>query len=281
MEYRICKHCDKELPLIGNFEIHKIDYDNDITYYRYICKECQKHINKDKVSIQVEMKKWNAVLEKEILPEIPRKTLKSLKKIGKSRVLGLRGKYIKLLHRDEIFVQIGSRNLDYYISNYGRLLSHKNKEYRIIEGHINVNGYLVYKLSNGDELIDVGAHQLVAQTFFIYPNKDKEYHVHHKDRNKLNNDYRNLQYVTPREHNILHYIKKIGIYDRTTETVSEYDCIYDIAEFLGISIEQFCDIIHPDNETAEKNGWRRYIYYRKRGNVYIAAQTNNSCKGES
>ncbi len=151
----------------------------------------------------------------------------------------------------------------------------------MIEGHINTSGYLVYKLSHNNETVDVSAHQMVAQTFFIYPDKDNVYHVHHKDRNKINNDYRNLQYVTPREHKMLHYIKRIGIYDRVTETVNEYNSIYDISDFLGVSIEQLCDIIHPDNETAEKDGWRRFIYYKKRDNVYIAAQTNNLCKGES
>lgn len=33
-------------------------------------------------------------------------------------------------------------------------------------------------------------------------------HVHHKDGNRLNNKLKNLELVTPQEHNALHYVYK-------------------------------------------------------------------------
>ena len=66
------------------------------------------------------------------------------------------------------------------------------------------NGYL--RNSYNDRLI----HREIAYTYiydiFEYPKKFSKYQVHHKDGNKQNNNIKNLQIVTKKEHEKIHGI---------------------------------------------------------------------------
>lgn len=281
-ETKICTCCNKEKSL-NAFEIHKVDYERDISYYRSQCKECFSEIYKNRQLIRKRVREWNEKLSKEEVAEIPADTQKVLKLINSSRILGMRGKEIFLLHKDEIFVQV-TKFKDYYISNYGRVISKQSGSYKLLEGHVTSHGYMSYKLLRTvekrrkhktelvDEMWEVMAHQLVALHFLNNTQPDLKIHVHHKDGNKLNNDFRNLRWVSPREHRLIHTIAKIGIYDRENRRVMEYISPYDMAEKYGLSMEQLADIIHRDNETAEFEDWKCYIYYRRSDNVVIAIQ---------
>ncbi len=279
---KICICCNREKP-ISDFEIHKTDYERNTLYYRSQCKECFNTIQRKRQQIRKQVREWNEKLSKEEVAEIPADTKKVLKSIKSSRILGMRGKEIYLLHKDEIFVNV-FKFTDYYISNYGRVISKQRGNYTLLEGHITSHGYMSYKLLRTveksrnhksqlvDEVWEITAHQLVAIHFLNNNQPDIKIHVHHKDGNKLNNDFRNLRWVSPREHRFIHTINKIGIYDRENKCVIEYKTPYDLAEKYGLSIEQLADIIHRDNETAEFEDWKCYIYYRRYNNVIIAIQ---------
>lgn len=94
-------------------------------------------------------------------------------------------------------------NSDYLIYEDGRLYSKKVN--RFLKGKIDNSGYRVYALAINDKLSSNGkrlskmcyAHRLVA-TYFI-PNPDNLPMVNHKDENKLNNHYSNLEWVTAKE----------------------------------------------------------------------------------
>lgn len=84
----------------------------------------------------------------------------------------------------------------------------KGKVINLKTGHemkqrLNVNGYYMVRLSftkyNRSEVL---IHRLIA-TYFI-PNPEHKNHVHHIDKNKLNNEINNLIWVTEEEHRKLH-----------------------------------------------------------------------------
>lgn len=113
---------------------------------------------------------------------------------------------------------------DYLIYEDGRLYSKKSNKFLL--GKIDNVGYLTYSLSITDKLSISGrklqkmmyAHRLVAKYFL--PNVNNLPYVHHKDENKLNNHYSNLEWVTPSENN-LDYRKKHKIQKKKPEYFKE------------------------------------------------------------
>lgn len=99
-------------------------------------------------------------------------------------------------------------NPNYFISNLGRF---KNKNNKILNLNINVRGYLYCNISTKSKVTKVKIHRLVALHFVDNPfNKDT---VNHKDGNKLNNSYTNLEWLTRKE-NIQHGYKNNLMHNR-------------------------------------------------------------------
>ena len=75
----------------------------------------------------------------------------------------------------------------YKVSNFGKILSlNYNKTGKAkLRKPVNVNGYLVVKLSKNGEKKDCLVHRLVAETFL--PNPKGKPEVNHKDEDKTNN----------------------------------------------------------------------------------------------
>lgn len=104
----------------------------------------------------------------------------------------------------------------YQVSSYGRIKSLPKK--RTLRGRIyftkeilripvlHKNGYLQITLYK-DKVTIYSVHRLVALAFISNPHKKKE--VNHLDGNKLNNDYKNLEWSTPSENSKHSY--KIGL----------------------------------------------------------------------
>ena len=89
-------------------------------------------------------------------------------------------------------------NSNYEISNYGNFRNIKGK---ILKCNINKRGYLYCNISTKGKVSKVKIHILVAKYFVKNVlNKDT---VNHKDGNKLNNHYSNLEWLTRKE-NIQH-----------------------------------------------------------------------------
>ncbi len=105
---------------------------------------------------------------------------------------------------------------EYMISNYGRVkscdryLKDKIGRTRFFPEHlkklnVNPNGYLMCCLSKHHQNTTIYPHILVC-TLFNKERPSKNYIVNHKDMNKLNNYYENLEWITYSENN-LHFYK--------------------------------------------------------------------------
>lgn len=101
-------------------------------------------------------------------------------------------------NEQEIWKEIDGYNGQYFVSNYGNVLSLKYKQARLLKPQDTGKGYLYVDLEGKQKTI----HRLVA--FAFLPNIDNKPVVHHKDGNKHNNKLENLQFATYSE-NTLYY----------------------------------------------------------------------------
>lgn len=95
--------------------------------------------------------------------------------------------------------------LDGRISNYcitekGEIYNKKTQKW--LQGSITVSGYRYYRFSQGGKKYRFYAHILVA-IYYLESSYEKSLVVNHKDGNKLNNYYKNLEYITQSE-NVVH-----------------------------------------------------------------------------
>ena len=77
---------------------------------------------------------------------------------------------------------------DYTITENGEVINNKSK--RVLKAQKNGKGYLRVSISGRLEFV----HRLVANQYV--PNPENKPQVNHKDGNKLNNHYTNLEWVT-------------------------------------------------------------------------------------
>jgi len=111
--------------------------------------------------------------------------------------------------KKEKWLPIWYTNAKYRVSNFGRVMSvytiSKMGVIRmtgtILTPSTNKNGYATVKLKWIDKGVFIKktkkVHRLVCEAF--YPNIENKPEVNHKDLNKLNNFYRNLEWATPLE----------------------------------------------------------------------------------
>ena len=105
-------------------------------------------------------------------------------------------KYYKNRYSISNFGRI-KRNYFSHIDSIGRNYVYKEK---ILKGFINSNGYR--RVCINKKFIYI--HQLVARNFIKNTNRFKI--INHKDGNKLNNIYKNLEWCTSK-HNVIHAFK--------------------------------------------------------------------------
>ena len=108
---------------------------------------------------------------------------------------------------NEIWKMIENTNGNYYVSNRGRVKSYNGYNAILLKPMRTESGYLrVEIIQNGNRAIKL-IHRLVAAAYLPKP-QSIEMQLHHKDGNKENNEYNNLQWVTPTEHRIIHYERR-------------------------------------------------------------------------
>lgn len=188
---------------------------------------------------------------------------------------------IELIAQDEEFKQVrGWRN--YFISNHGRLLHKNNKnKYKIVNPSITNGGYLTYTLSRparkyrGETVRDKHgnaktvrkckpAHVLVAMMYVDHDYPDnyriEELDVHHKDKKRDNNYYKNLMYLNSEHHGFIHTIKKISLYNQKTTQFHTYKDIELLAKRIDTDVLELLDALKYNEKLFKSQDGKWDVY---------------------
>lgn len=104
----------------------------------------------------------------------------------------------------EQWKEINGTQGKYFVSNRGRIKSYIKYNAIILKPYIKNNGYGVIKINNKNIYI----HFLVAKYFCQNNYKGQKIHIHHKTKNKTDNNSENLEILTPQEHRQKHQKEK-------------------------------------------------------------------------
>lgn len=125
---------------------------------------------------------------------------------------------------------------DYYVSNIGQLYSLKSK--KILNLHINKTGYKQVCISNGSrsKKIIIKAHIAVAENFISGYKEGLV--VNHKDGDKLNNEFTNLEWCATKEnvnHAFMTGLIKTGHKVRCKNTGEEFISLRAASRWCGLN----------------------------------------------
>lgn len=172
----------------------------------------------------------------------------------------------------------------YLISSHGRIFSMLSK--KILEPFI-TNGYYSVKLqAKNNGTVHGYIHRMIMLSFLYVYNAD-ELQVNHKDGDKLNNDLRNLEWVTLQE-NVRHaYENNLTLKGEdcpwtkvSNDQVRQICELYitgkysmlTIAEMVGCGYSSVFDIIHKNNRTDISSEYN--IVLRGKSRVFNEEQRN-------
>jgi hypothetical protein len=144
------------------------------------------------------------------------------------------------MSESEIWKQIEDYE-NYEVSNLGNVRN--NKTNRVLKAY-NRGGYYCVGLSKKSKLKTYNVHRLVAQTFI--QNIDNNPQVNHKDKNSLNNNVNNLEWVTNKE-NSIH--RSNGV----TQTTNQNLEIYRIDPITNDILEKYNSIVDAANWVISQN----------------------------
>lgn len=120
---------------------------------------------------------------------------------------------ITILNNIEVWKSVvGFEN--YEVSSFGKVRNKKTG--RLLKAYNN-GGYYYVGLSKDCKLFSFSVHRLVCQAFI--PNNENKEHVNHKDKNSLNNNIENLEWMTPHENNIH---RSLGVKQTTNQNLVVY-----------------------------------------------------------
>ena len=143
------------------------------------------------------------------------------------------------------------------VDKWGRI----TKEYEP-KKHDNGNGYLYISVNYHGKMFNLAVHRLVAE-MFVDGKNEKTTEVHHIDGNKLNNNYKNLRWVSKKEHNargveaveraIGTKIKKYGkpFELKKGENILKFYSVKQAADYLNVSRTAVRLVLHGENKTVK------------------------------
>lgn len=166
----------------------------------------------------------------------------------------------EILKLNEIGKQIEGYE-DYLISKEGKVYSTKYERLQRMNTYISNSGYEEIKLCKNNKTKRFSIHRLVAGAFI--PNEHNKEEVDHIDRNKTNNNYENLRWVT-RIENMEHCFEKSSPIrnfkkciltndkDFYKEFKSKSECCRYAEENLGLKYHSLMKYEHCNGYRIEK-----------------------------
>lgn len=105
--------------------------------------------------------------------------------------------------KNEVWKPIKRYDGKYDISNFGRVRSFKtrNRKPKILKQYKEANGYMRLGVSHNAKRDHISVHREVG--IYFIPNPDNKPNINHKDGNRENNHYSNIEWCTQSE-NIQH-----------------------------------------------------------------------------
>lgn len=142
----------------------------------------------------------------------------------------------------EIWSSINGYEGLYEVSSFGRVRSIKKGREYILKQYITKQGYMNTILWKGNKMKNFRTHRLVAASFI--PNYKNMPYVNHKDENRTNNNYLNLEWCTPKYNsNYGTSRKKCSINNGCNRPVLQLD-------FEGNVINEFYNISYAAKHTG-------------------------------
>lgn len=169
---------------------------------------------------------------------------------GLDKLYGYKWKYkenrIVDIKDDEVFKKIGMYGKydfsNFEVSNYGKV---RNKtRNNMLKMRIGNDGYYIACLYDKitKKAMQIRVHKLVASKFVKYQAKGR-YYVNHKDENKLNNHYKNLQWLTNQENvEYSHGIKIKQINKDTGRIIKTFKSIQAACKFYNYGVNSHVTI---------------------------------------
>ena len=148
-------------------------------------------------------------------------------------------------------------NPNYQINEKGELFNIKTKRY--LQGSLDKDGYKIYSIMIPDGIHhkNVKAHRLVAEAFIPNPNSLPE--VNHKDRNKLNNNVTNLEWISHND-NMEHwrqtedFATKVPLNSDRPSMLNKGKCPVGQYTLDGVLIAQYESYTQAQKQTGIRSG---------------------------
>ena len=159
---------------------------------------------------------------------------------------------------------------NYSVSNFGNIKN--NRTGKEISKRIANNGYVRVNLyDKNSKRFTVAVHRLVAEAFV--PKEDGKNFVNHKDCDKTNNYYKNLEWCTPSENSKHAFLNIKGLDEKYRANlrksyenngwhidiykdgkfISHFKSKREVAKYLGVDEKTIYNYLH--NKTKCKNGY--------------------------
>ena len=174
---------------------------------------------------------------------------------------------------EEIWKDIKGYEGLYQISNFGRVKSFVKKEPKILKCGLTGIGYYTVNLCNAKNRSSKKIHRLVAEAFI--PNPNNLPCINHKDGNKLNNYFGNLEWCTSSHNNKEAYrlglrkplkgknnyyskklMTKIYQYDLYGNFIKEWESQSSIQRELGFWQQNINKCVHGKRKKAHGYIWK-------------------------
>ena len=128
------------------------------------------------------------------------------------------------------------------------------------------DGYRIFSTHHHGKKIHVRVHQLVAKAFL--GERPEGYVLDHIDRNRANNHYSNLRYISLSEQNKNRDYTKINELNKAKAQLSRQACMKSVSLVNGDDIKMFESLVAMAEKVAEMRGCsvvtaKKYIYRHK------------------